>query len=42
MTIVDELRALIIKRGGNPNGVQTISEAVKKLTELEEAEEPET
>lgn len=38
MTIVDELKALIKKRGGSTAGCHTISECVHKLTELEEAE----
>lgn len=36
MSIVDELKKLIIARGGSVEGVQTIAEAVRVLTELEE------
>ena len=39
MTIVQELRALIKKRGGDPTGVMTIAQAVKVLTSLETEEE---
>lgn len=36
MSIVDELKKLIIARGGSVAGVQTIADAVRVLTELEE------
>ena len=36
MSIVDELKKLIIARGGSVAGVQTIADAVRILTELEE------
>ena len=45
MSIVDELKKLIIARGGSVAGVQTIADAVRVLTAIEEAtnsEEPET
>ena len=35
MTIVDELKALILKRGGEVTNVQTVSDAVKVITSLE-------
>jgi len=38
MTIVDELKAMIEARGGEADGVHTISEAVRVLTELESDE----
>lgn len=38
MAIVDELKALIEKRGGSSVGIQTIAEAVAELTALEEGE----
>lgn len=41
MSIVDELKKLIIARGGSTAGVQTIADAVKVLTELEQAEQTE-
>ena len=41
MTIVDELKALILKRGGEVTNVQTISDAVKVITSLESEEEEE-
>ena len=37
MTIVDELKKLIIARGGSVAGVQTIADAVRVLTAIEEA-----
>ena len=36
MSIVDELKKLIIARGGSVAGVQTIADAVRVLTALEE------
>ncbi len=45
MSIVDELKKLIIARGGSVAGVQTIADAVRVLTAIEEAnndEEPGT
>lgn len=39
MTIVDELKALIEKRGGETVGIQTIAQAIKVLTSLEEESE---
>ena len=36
MSIVDELKKLIIARGGSVAGVQTIADAVRVLTDLEE------
>lgn len=39
MTIAEELKALIVKRGGSAAGVQTIAQAVRVLTSLEEADE---
>lgn len=43
MTILDELKNLILARGGDVSGVQRISEAVEVLVSLEpeEPEEPE-
>lgn len=38
MSIVDELKKLIIARGGSVAGVQTIAEAVAVLVALEENE----
>ena len=35
MTIVDELKKLIVARGGNVAGIQTIAEAVAELVRLE-------
>lgn len=35
MSIVDELKRLIAKRGGSTAGVMTIADAVKVLTKLE-------
>lgn len=40
MSIVDELKKLILARGGDVAGVQTIADAVRVLTELEENQEP--
>ena len=40
MSIVDELKKLIIARGGETAGVQTITDAVRVLTSLEENSEP--
>lgn len=37
MSIVDELKKLIIARGGSVAGVQTIADAVRVLTAIEEA-----
>lgn len=36
MSIVDELKKLIIARGGSVAGVQTIADAVRVLTAIEE------
>lgn len=36
MSIVDELKKLIIARGGSVAGVQTIADAVRVLVQLEE------
>lgn len=36
MSIVDELKKLIIARGGDTAGVMTIADAVKVLVSLEE------
>ena len=41
MTIVEELKKLIAKRGGSTSGIQTIAEAVKVLTKIEPEEEVE-
>ena len=41
MSIVDELKKLIIARGGSVAGVQTIADAVRVLTELEEQNDSE-
>lgn len=35
MTIVDELKKLIVARGGETAGVHTIADAVKVLTAIE-------
>lgn len=37
MSIVDELKKLIVARGGSVAGVQTIADAVRVLTAIEEA-----
>ena len=42
MTIVDELKALIVAKGGSAAGIQTIAEAVRVLVALEAAEGPTT
>ena len=36
-TIVERLKALIAEKGGTTEGVMTIEQAVKKLTDLEAA-----
>ena len=41
MSIVDELKKLILKRGGSIAGVETIADAVRVLVALEEGEEGE-
>ena len=38
MSIVDELKKLIVAKGGSTAGVQTIADAVKVLTEIEKTE----
>ena len=38
MSIVDELKKLIIARGGSVAGVMTIADAVRVLTAIQEAE----
>lgn len=39
MTIVDELKKLVIVRGGETAGIRTIADAVRVLTQLEEQEQ---
>jgi len=41
MSIVDELKKLILARGGDVAGIQTIADAVRVLTEMEENAKPE-
>lgn len=38
MSIVDELKALIVARNGDPSGVRNITDAVKVLAQLQEGE----
>lgn len=40
MTIVEELKKLIVSKGGSAIGIQTIAEAVKKLQQMEDAANP--
>lgn len=42
MSIVDELKKLIIARGGSVAGVQTIAEAVRVLVNMESEDNTET